>query len=170
MKLYGYWRSLATQYMQARRWAWGVTDIPYVVRNALRHPEIPFWSRAWRILNLFGEHINWAIAPFVIMFGATIPLLINPAFAETTLGQNLPLYASTMLSIGLVALVVLIWVEYRIVPQRPAHWGWWDRFLSYAQWIGLPFVGIFFSNLPALDAQTRLLTGRYLEYRVTEKA
>ncbi|HET9879025.1 MAG TPA: glycosyltransferase family 2 protein [Candidatus Limnocylindria bacterium] len=165
-----YWRSLATQYMQARRWAWGVTDIPYVVRNALRHPEIPFWSRAWRILNLFGEHINWAIAPFVIMFGATIPLLINPAFAETTLGQNLPLYASTMLSIGLVALVVLIWVEYRIVPQRPAHWGWWDRFLSYAQWIGLPFVGIFFSNLPALDAQTRLLTGRYLEYRVTEKA
>ena len=165
-----YWRSLATQYMQARRWAWGVTDIPYVVRNAFRHSEIPFWSRAWRILNLFGEHINWAIAPFVIMFGATVPLLINPAFAETTLGQNLPLYASTMLSIGLVALIVLIWVEYRIVPPRPAEWGWWPRFLSYAQWIGLPFVGIFFSNLPALDAQTRLLTGRYLEYRVTEKA
>ena len=165
-----YWRSLATQYMQARRWAWGVTDIPYVVQNAIRHREIPFWSRAWRVLNLFGEHINWAIAPFVIMFGATVPLLINPAFAETTLGQNLPLYASTMLSIGLVALIVLIWVEYRIVPPRPAEWGWWPRFLSYAQWIGLPFVGIFFSNLPALDAQTRLLTGRYLEYRVTEKA
>jgi len=30
-------------------------------------------------------------------------------------------------------------------------------------------VGIIFTNLPALDAQTRLLTGRYLEYRVTEK-
>lgn len=165
-----YWRSLATQYMQARRWAWGVTDIPYVVQNAIRHREIPFSSRAWRVMNLFGEHINWAIAPFVIMFGATVPLLINPAFAETTLGQNLPLYASTMLSVGLVALFVLIWVEYRIVPPRPAEWGWWQRFLSYAQWIGLPFVGIFFSNLPALDAQTRLLTGRYLEYRVTEKA
>jgi len=24
--------------------------------------------------------------------------------------------------------------------------------------------------MPALDAQTRLLTGRYLEYRVTEKS
>ena len=43
------------------------------------------------------------------------------------------------------------------------------RIVSYVQWLGLPFVGIFFSNLPALDAQTRLLTGRYLEYRVTEK-
>jgi hypothetical protein len=165
-----YWRSLATQYLQARRWAWGVTDIPYVVENAIRHREIPLWSRAWRLINLFGEHINWAIAPFVVMFGATVPLIINPAFAQTTLGQNLPLYASTMLSIGLLALAVLIWVEHRIVPPRPAEWGPLRRLLVYIQWLGLPFVGIFFSNLPALDAQTRLLTGRYLEYRVTEKA
>jgi hypothetical protein len=165
-----YWRSMAGQYLQARRWAWGVTDIPFVIQNAIRHNEISLWSRMWRVLNLFGEHINWAIAPFVITFGATVPLIINPAFAQTTLGQNLPLYASTMLSIGLVALGVLIWVEHRIVPPRPAEWGRFARFLSYIQWIGLPFVGVFFSNLPALDAQTRLLTGRYLEYRVTEKA
>jgi hypothetical protein len=165
-----YWRSMAGQYLQARRWAWGVTDIPFVIQNAIRHNEISLWSRVWRILNLFGEHINWAIAPFVIMFGATVPLIINPAFAQTTLGQNLPLYASTMLSVGLVALGVLIWVEHRIVPPRPPEWGRITRFLSYLQWIGLPFVGVFFSNLPALDAQTRLLTGRYLEYRVTEKA
>jgi hypothetical protein len=165
-----YWRSMASQYLQARRWAWGVTDIPYVVQNAVRHGEIPLSSRVWRLANLFGEHINWAIAPFVIMFGATVPLVINPAFAETTLGQNLPLYASTMLTIALVALVVLVYVEHRIVPPRPAEWGIVPRVISYIQWLGLPFVGIFFSNLPALDAQTRLLTGRYLEYRVTEKA
>jgi hypothetical protein len=166
----GYWRSMAEQYLQARRWAWGVTDIPYVIENAIAHPEIPFWSRFWRVLNLFGEHINWAIAPFVVMFGATVPLLINPAFGETTLGQNLPLFASVMLTMALVGLFVLVIVEHRIVPPRPAEWGPLQRVLSYVQWIGLPFVGIFFSSLPALDAQTRLLTGRYLEYRVTEKA
>jgi hypothetical protein len=44
------------------------------------------------------------------------------------------------------------------------------RIVAWAQWICLPVVGFFFTNLPALDAQTRLLTGRYLEYRVTEKA
>ncbi len=166
----GYWRSMAEQYLQARRWAWGVTDIPYVIQNALSHPEIPFWSRFWRVMNLFGEHINWAIAPFVIMFGATVPLLINPAFAETTLGQNLPLFASVMLTLALVSLFVLVVVEHQIVPPRPSSWGPVQRLISYVQWLGLPFVGIFFSNLPALDAQTRLLTGRYLEYRVTEKA
>ena len=124
-----YWRSMASQYLQARRWAWGVTDIPFVIQNAMRHSEIPVWSRIWRILNLFGEHINWAIAPFVIMFGATIPLLLNPAFAQTTLGQNLQLYATVMLSIGLVGLFVLIWVEHSIVPPRPSHWGPWTRFI-----------------------------------------
>jgi hypothetical protein len=164
-----YWRSLASQYLQARRWAWGVTDLPYVVQNAIAHREIPFASRAWRVLNLFGEHINWAIAPFVVLFGATVPLIINPAFARTTLGQNLPLYASSMLTIALLALIVLIWVEHRIVPPMPSEWRWPRRLLVYAGWTGLPFVGIFFTNLPALDAQTRLLTGRYLEYRVTEK-
>jgi hypothetical protein len=166
----GYWRSMAEQYLQARRWAWGVTDIPYVIDNAVRHVEIPFSSRFWRVMNLFGEHINWAIAPFVVMFGATVPLLVNPAFAETTLGQNLPLFASVMLTLALVSLFVLVLVEHRIVPPRPAHWGRLQRLMSYVQWIALPFVGILFSNLPALDAQTRLLTGRYLEYRVTEKA
>jgi uncharacterized protein YqcC (DUF446 family) len=42
--------------------------------------------------------------------------------------------------------------------------------VSWLQWVLLPVVGLIFTNLPALDAQTRLLTGRYLEYRVTEKA
>jgi hypothetical protein len=74
-----------------------------------------------------------------------------------------------MLTIALCALAVLIWVEHRIVPPMPAEWGIFRRLLVYAGWTGLPFVGIFFTNLPALDAQTRLLTGRYLEYRVTEK-
>lgn len=165
-----YWRSMAEQYLQVRRWAWGVTDIPFVVQNAVRHHEIPFWSRFWRIANLFGEHINWAIAPFVITFGATLPLLLNPVFAETTLGQNLPVFASAMLTMALVSLLVLVVVEYRIVPPRPSDWGLVHRLLSHVQWLLLPLVGVFFSTLPALDAQTRLLTGRYLEYRVTEKA
>ena len=165
----GYTRSLVMQYAQIRRWAWGVTDIPYVIQNAIRHREIPLRSRVWRVLNLFAEHINWAIAPFVILFGSNLPLLLNPQFAQTTLGQNLPFYATWMLTLALVALLVLVFVEERLVPPRPAHFSPVQRAISYLQWLAVPLIGIFFSNLPALDAQTRLLTGRYLEYRVTEK-
>ncbi|MFN2483443.1 MAG: hypothetical protein ABR509_00705 [Candidatus Limnocylindria bacterium] len=166
----GYTRSLVSQYVQIRRWAWGVTDIPYAIQNAIRHREIPLRSRVWRIANLFAEHINWAIAPFVILFGSNVPLLLNPEFARTTLGQNLPIYAGWMLTLALAALIVLIFIEERLVPPRPRDFHPVRRLGSYLQWLAIPLVGFIFSNLPALDAQTRLLTGRYLEYRVTEKA
>jgi hypothetical protein len=39
----------------------------------------------------------------------------------------------------------------------------------YVQYFAYPVVGLVMSVLPALEAHTRLLFGRYLEYRVTEK-
>jgi hypothetical protein len=165
-----YPRTLVQQYTQIRRWAWGVTDIPYYIRNAFAHSEIPRWTRIRRLVDLWLDHINWAIAPFVIIFGSNIPLLLNPRFAETTLGQNLPLYAAWLLTGAFCCLLLLVYVEERIAPPRPRSWGFVQRATSYLQWAALPLVGLLFSNLPALDAQTRLMTGRYLEYRVTEKA
>ncbi|HEY0443017.1 MAG TPA: glycosyltransferase family 2 protein [Candidatus Limnocylindrales bacterium] len=165
-----YPRTLVQQYTQIRRWAWGVTDIPFYIRNAFDHSEIPRWKRIRRLADLWLDHINWAIAPFVIIFGSNLPLLLNPSFAQTTLGQNLPLYAAWLLTGAFCCLLLLIYVEERIAPPRPASWGPGRRTLSWLQWIALPVVGLIFSNLPALDAQTRLMTGRYLEYRVTEKA
>ncbi len=164
-----YPRTLVQQYTQIRRWAWGVTDIPYYIRNAFAHSEIPRWKRVRRLVDLWLDHINWAIAPFVIIFGSNVPLLLNPSFAQTTLGQNLPLYAAWLLTGAFCCLLLLIYVEERIAPPRPAAWGPLRRATSWLQWVALPIVGLIFSNLPALDAQTRLMTGRYLEYRVTEK-
>ena len=169
-----YPRSLVEQYTQIRRWAWGVTDIPYYIRNALAHSEIPRGRRVRRLLDLWLDHINWAIAPFVILFGSNLPLFISSqfgggTFAKTTLGQNLPVYATWLLTGAFCCLVVLVYVEDRIAPPKPASWGPWQHAVSWLQWVLLPVVGLFFSNLPALDAQTRLMTGRYLEYRVTPK-
>lgn len=165
-----YPRTLMEQYLQIRRWAWGITDIPFYLRNALAHSEIPRWQRIKRFLDLWLDHLNWAIAPFVILFGSNLPLLLNPAFAQTTLGQNLPLYASWLLTGAFACLAVLMHVEERIAPPRPAEWGIVRHVVSRLQWLAIPMVGLLLSNLPALDAQTRLMTGRYLEYRVTEKA
>ncbi len=165
-----YPRTLVQQYTQIRRWAWGVTDIPYYIRNAFAHSEIPRLTRVHRLVDLWLDHLNWAIAPFVIIFGSNLPLILNRSFAQTTLGQNLPLYASWLLTGAFACLVVLMYVEERIAPPRPASWGVLRQAVSRVQWLFLPFVGLLFSNLPALDAQTRLMTGRYLEYRVTEKA
>jgi hypothetical protein len=165
-----YPRTLVQQYMQIRRWAWGVTDIPYYVHQALAHPEIPLGRRLHRLADLWSDHVNWAIAPFVLLFGSNLPLLLAPeSFRVSTLGQNLPLYAGTMLTAALCLLLLLVYVEDRIAPPRPASWGPLRRLMTYLQWLFVPIIGFVFSNLPALEAQTRLMTGRYLEYRVTEK-
>jgi hypothetical protein len=165
-----YPKTLVQQYTQIRRWAWGVTDIPYFIDNAMNHKEIPLRERAARLLDMWMEHLNWAIAPFVITLGATLPVALNQTFAQTAFGQQLPVYASWLLTGALAALIVLIFIEDQLAPPRPPEWGIWMRMVSRLQWFTLPIVGAIFVNLPALDAQTRLLTGRYLEYRVTEKA
>jgi hypothetical protein len=165
-----YPRSLVQQYTQIRRWAWGVTDIPFFIDNALNHHEIPLRERIARLFDLWVDHINWAIAPFIMILGATLPVALNRTFAAATFGQQLPLYAAWLLTGATGALLVLVFIENQLAPPRPPEWGIRMHIVSWLQWICLPFVGVIFTNLPALDAQTRLLTGRYLEYRVTEKA
>ena len=86
------------------------------------------------------------------------------------LGQNLPLYAAWLLTGAFCCLLILVFIEEQIAPARPRSWDILRRATTYLQWLLLPFVGLVFSNLPALDAQTRLMAGKYLEYRVTEKA
>jgi hypothetical protein len=165
-----YPRSLVQQYLQIRRWAWGVTDIPYFIDNALHHSEIPLRQKITRLFALWADHINWAVAPFVLMFGPTLPLLLNDSFRPTTLGQQLPVYAAWLLTGALASLIVLVFIEDQLAPPRPKEWGIKMKIVSWLQWLCLPAVGVVFTNLPALDAQTRLLTGRYLEYKVTEKS
>ncbi len=128
-----YPRTLVQQYTQIRRWAWGITDIPYYIRNAFAHREIPRRLRIRRLLDLWLDHINWAVAPFVMLFGSTVPLLLNPAFAETTLGQNLPLYAAWMLTGAFCCLLILVFVEEQIAPPRPLSWSVMRRIGSYLQ-------------------------------------
>ena len=165
-----YPRSLMQQYTQIRRWAWGVTDIPYYIDNAISHSEIPRRDRIARLFDLWMDHINWAVAPFIMIFGAALPVALNAGFAAGTFGQQLPVYTAWILTGAMSSLLVLMFIEDQLAPPRPAEWGLRMHIVSWLQWICLPVIGVLFTNLPALDAQTRLLTGRYLEYRVTEKA
>jgi hypothetical protein len=57
----------------------------------------------------------------------------------------------------------------RMLPRRPPDWPLWRQLLVYPTYFLYPIVGLMLSVLPALEAHTRLLLGRYLEYRVTEK-
>src|SRR3984893_18639005 len=62
-----------SQYNQIKRWAWGVSDVPFVFLNMLTHPEIPLRLRLYRFMNLVFNHLMWVAMPLLLLFGASIP-------------------------------------------------------------------------------------------------
>ena len=158
-----------SQYNQIKRWAWGITDVPYVLARLFKHPEIPLVLRIRRFMNLFLNHINWIFLPLLLMFGASVPLWVSQDFSLTDLGQTLWSYSGILLSTTLSTVVFFLYFEILLQPPKPANWPLWKKGAVYFQYLAYPIVGLVLSVLPALEAHTRLLFGRYLEYRVTEK-
>lgn len=161
--------SLKNRYRQCVRHAWGVTDIPYAIKKFFQHPEIPLTTRFLRVFKLLESHILWPTNWFLITLGASIPPLVNPSFEQTCLGQNLPQISQTILTLSLLGLVTTILLDTALRPPKPRDVPWWVVPVYYLQWVLLPIVTFFMSSLPALESHTRLMWGKYLEYRVTEK-
>ncbi len=166
---HGFWRTMVNQYEQSKRWAWGISDIPFVIRNMFIHNEIPLWDRLRRLLLLMEQHVFWSSNWFILTLGSTIPPIINPAFGRTVLGHNLAQLSSGILTLAMGFLLVVLIIDWRAKPPRPAEFKKWHLPFLYIQWLTLPIVSFFLAALPGLDAHTRLLLGKRLEYRVTEK-
>ena len=164
-----YFKSLVNFYEQEKRWAWGVSDDAYFIKKWLTHTHIPFWRRSIRLLKVLEDHFLWPVNWFAITLGATIPVILNPAFAQTVMGQNLPKIAFGILTSCWVFLAVILIIDWR---QRPKHQGpisFLRKITMPFEFIMMPVVTFLFTALPGIDAHTRLMLGKYLEYRVTEK-
>lgn len=163
------WETFKNQYEQLKRWAWGVSDDAYIIRQYILADKIPFWDKTIRVLKTVEDHFLWPVNWFAITISAFLPPLLNPDFNRTVIGKTLPQVTSTLLTLALISMVVIFIIDALNRPPRPK-----DRtFLSYLiqplEFLLLPIVGFFFSALPGIDAHTRLLLGKYIEYKVTEK-
>lgn len=166
---HGFWRTMMNQYEQSKRWAWGISDIPFVLKNAMTHTEIPVIDRVRRVLQLLEQHVFWPSNWFILTIGSILPPLINQAFGRTVLGHNLSQLSSGILTLSLVFLLIIIILDYRTKPPRPKEFKTWKLPFLYIQWLTVPIVSFFLAALPGLDAHTRMILGKRLEYRVTEK-
>ncbi len=163
-----YGGTLLSQYNQIKRWAWGVTDVPYVAVRMVTHREIPWRVRLARFQMLMFNHLGWATLPILIFIGGALPSLLNYDYSLSDTGTILETAATIILQMTLLNIVAVAVLDNRIHP-RPRLWPWWRRRLADLQMLIYPAVFLLLSALPALEAQTRLLFGAYLEYRVTEK-
>lgn len=158
-----------SRYEQEKRWAWGITDVPYALNKMFKTPNIPFLPKFFRLYYVIETHLFWPTSFFLLTLGASIPALINPIFNRTSLGYNLPKMSGLILTITTLFIFVLIIIEAKSRPKRPSTFSIAKTPLLLFQWILLPAISFFFSSLPALEAHTRLLLGKRLEYKVTEK-
>lgn len=166
----GVWKTYQSQYEQVKRWAWGVSDTHYVVRRWIMAENVPFWEKTIRVLRVMEDHFLWPVNWFAVTVGALLPPFLNENFARTMIGKTLPQVTSGILTLCLLALLVMIVLNAKLRPKKvgrriPVL----GAVLETLEFVTLPIVGFFFSALPGIDAHTRLMLGKYIEYKVTEK-
>jgi cellulose synthase/poly-beta-1,6-N-acetylglucosamine synthase-like glycosyltransferase len=164
----GYVNSLKNKYHQERRWAWGVSDDPLFIQWWLTVPGMPFWRKTSLIYHVLLDHILWPTNWFIVTIAANIMAFLNPIYSRTSLGYYLPSLAGILLNSCLVALVIMLYIDYKNRPEN-VHLPFRRKLLFPVEFILMPVVGFFLSSLPALISHTQLMFGKRLEYKVTEK-
>jgi len=162
-------KTLKNQYEQQKRWAWGVSDVPWIMKNYFESKKIPFWDKTLRLSTVMWAHFMWPVNWFIVTIGLTLPTIINPRFGRTTLGYMVPKLSSLILTLALGFLIVMLILDRIYKPKRPKDFPLWRAILMPAEFVLMPVAGLIFGALPGLDAHTRLMLGKYIEYRVTEK-
>lgn len=162
-------KTLKMQFVQLRRWAWGVSDIAYVVEKGYFTPnKVPKGDLTMKFLRLLEGHISWATAPLILAFSAFIPLLFNP---QDYAANQLPHIASTIQTVALAGIVVTLVLSFKMLPPKPARYKPHRNLFMVFQWVLLPVTTILYNALSALYSQTRLMFGKYLgTFDVTDKA
>ena len=166
------WRTLKNLYKQQRRWGWGVENIPYIIFNFIKDKSGKFKLRKklfYVFIQLEGFH-SWATNALIIGVIGWMPMILGgDRFNATVLSNNLPYVTRWLMTLAMIGMVVSAVISTLLLPKRPARYGFFKSIKMALQWIFLPLTIIFFGSIPGLDAQTRLMLGKYMGFWITPK-
>jgi hypothetical protein len=165
----GYWRTLRAQFIQLRRWTYGVSDVAFIADKGFWHKnKAPKVDVLAKLLRTLEGHVTWATGPLLIYFAAFIPPLLHP---QSLAANQLPLIVSRVQRIGIAGLLVSLYVCLVTLPPRPVRYKRHRSIFMLTQWVFLPVTSVAYGCLAAFNSQTRLMFKRYLsKFDVTEKA
>lgn len=169
-----FWQSMQNQYKQIRRWAWGVENFPYMVMTFSKNRNMPFIKKIRYIWNQTEGVYSWATAPILMLVVGYLPLYVGRnSLHGMVLFQNAPKILKLLMNIGMIGLFFSAIISVIMLPPLPAKHKWhsvlYKYFIMFLQWLLLPFTMIAFGSIPAVDAQTKLMLGKYLSFNVTQK-
>lgn len=165
-----FWQTVKSQYTQQRRWAYGVENFPWMVWNFGSNPHMPFFKKFRYIWNQVEGVYSWATAPLVIFIVGRLPIWVaNQQETVPAIAQNAPLILQWMMAAATAGIFLSAILGATLLPPRPQHASRWKYLLMIVQWAFLPFTLVLFGSVPATDAVTRLMLGKYLSFDVTKK-
>lgn len=169
-----YWKSIVALYFQIRRWAWGCSDTPYVMENLRRmRGKIPLITRIVQRYRLLESYYSWATAAVLLSISIPIPRYTNAEFAQSTIAYNMGIILSSMYTLAWIGIAVTVGMSLFTTPPiprtKPLLTRIWIIGTLALQWAFSPVITILFGSIPAIEAQTRLMLGKYLDFNVTEK-
>ena len=166
------WQTAKSLYKQQRRWAWGAENIPYLLFNMIKG-----WKNIDKkkfighlLIQIYGFH-SWATSALIIAIIGWMPMLLGgDRFNSMVLSGNLPLVTQTLMNFAMVGLILSAVVSTLLLPKRPKKYKMWKNVRMTLEWIFVPITIIFFGAIPCLDAQIKLMRGKYMGFWVTPKS
>jgi cellulose synthase/poly-beta-1,6-N-acetylglucosamine synthase-like glycosyltransferase len=164
------WRTLVQIYKQHRRWTYGVENLCYVLYHFSQNHAM---SRAQRVRIAFEQAEGyWSLVtnPIMLFILGWAPIFLGGRdFHQTVLSYNLPIMVRDLLILSMFGLVISSFISLTLIPPRPNGASRFHYVVMAVQWVMIPATMIVFSAIPGLDAQTRLMFGKYMGFWVTPK-
>jgi len=164
------WETIKNIYKQQRRWGYGSENIPYILFSFVKNKNIPLLKKLRiSVVQLEGF---WSLAtnPLLIFLLGWMPILLGgDEFRATILAYNLPDVTRIIMTLAMAGLVISAIISLSFLPERPKGYSRLVYVSMALQWILIPITIVFLGSLPGLDAQTRLMLGKYMGFWVTPK-
>ncbi|HEY4521583.1 MAG TPA: glycosyltransferase family 2 protein [Candidatus Paceibacterota bacterium] len=165
-----FWQTAKNVYKQQRRWAWGAENFPYVAFGFLKNKKINLRKKIYYLVNMVEGFWSWSTNAIMIFALGWLPLLLGgKEFNQLVLAYNLPQITRIIMTLAMVGLVTSAIISMKLLPPRPKEYGKKRTLSMLLQWILVPVTVIFFGSIPALDAQTRMMLGKYMGFWITPK-
>ncbi|MEI6831088.1 MAG: glycosyltransferase family 2 protein [Candidatus Omnitrophota bacterium] len=164
------WRTMVMQYKQKRRWAWGVENFPFVACGFLENKHISLLKKLRRLFHLLESHVTWAVWAVILVLIGPLPIFFGGVFfGQTAIAYNLPKITGLLFNFTLLTSLTWIFLSRTILPPRPKGISWFKNVILVLEWCFVPFIILVLGSTPALDAQSRLMFAKYMEFNPTLK-
>ena len=145
-------------------------NFPIVIRIFLKNKKIPLYLKLTHGFKLFEGHIAWATWPLLLALIGWLPAIFaGRQFSNSVMYYSGPRIAGIIFNLASFSLITTIVLSLCLLPRGKVRYSFWKKLGHAFEWLWIPLIAILFSAIPALDAQTRLMLGKYMKFSVTEK-